>query len=139
MTEDVYLGKHYLTETSGSAIETWFVVAIIILSQLRIHVNDQSKVNNQNKLKQENWSRSVAVYSRDKSVSKMCTSGGHQCKTESIPRLSLLVHPNQTWTFPVNEIIIEVPKCSITGQTCVISSNLQFVSNNFKLAFHDMC
>ena len=50
MTEDVYLGKHYLTETSGSAIETWFVVAIIILSQLRIHVNDQSKVNNQNKL-----------------------------------------------------------------------------------------
>ena len=50
------------------------------------------------------------IFSRDGSVSKMCTSGGRQCKTVPIPGLRVLVHPNQTWTFPLNDIAIKVPK-----------------------------
>ena len=41
----------------------------------------------------------------------MCTSGGRQCKTVPIPGLRVLVHPNQTWTFPLNDIAIKVAKC----------------------------
>ena len=40
----------------------------------------------------------------------MCTSGGRQCKTVPILGLRVLVHPNQTWTFPLNDIAIKVPK-----------------------------
>ena len=40
---------------------------------------------------------------RDGSVSKICTSGGRQCKTVPIAGVSILVHPSQTWMFVLNE------------------------------------
>ena len=30
-------------------------------------------------------------------------------------RLRDLLHPNQTWTFPLNNIVIKVPKCTNNG------------------------
>ena len=42
----------------------------------------------------------------------MCISGGHQCKTIPIPGFHVSGHPKQTWTFPLNDIAIEVPKCT---------------------------
>ena len=41
---------------------------------------------------------------------KICTLGGSQCKTVPISGLPVLVHPNQTWIFPVIDITIKVPK-----------------------------
>ena len=52
----------------------------------------------------------TSLSTRDGSVPKMCTSGGRQCKTVPIPELRVLVHPNQTWTFPLNDIAIKFPK-----------------------------
>ena len=53
---------------------------------------------------------SLLQYTRDGLVSKMCTSGCRQCKTVLIPGLRVLVHPNQTWMFPLYKIAIKVPK-----------------------------
>ena len=49
---------------------------------------------------------------REGPVPKMCTLGARQCKNVPIPGLRILVHSNQTMTFPVNEITIKVPKCT---------------------------
>ena len=67
------------------------------------------------------------VFIRDGSVPKMCTSGGRQCKTVPIPGLRVLVHPNQTWLFPLNDITIKVAKNM--RKTCIISSDFLFVPN----------
>ena len=40
----------------------------------------------------------------------MCRLGGHQSQTVPIPGLCVLVHPNETWTFLVNEIAIKDPQ-----------------------------
>ena len=53
---------------------------------------------------------SLCVSSREGSVSKLCTSGGRQCTTVPIPGLRVLAHPNQTWTFPVNDILKKSPQ-----------------------------
>ena len=42
---------------------------------------------------------SIVVCTRDGSIPKMCTSGGHQCKTVLIPGLHVLVHPRQHGCF----------------------------------------
>ena len=44
------------------------------------------------------------------SVPNMCTLKGHQCKIVTIQGLRTLVHPNQTWTFRINDIIIKILK-----------------------------
>ena len=75
---------------------------------------------------------------RDGSVPKMCTSGGCQCKTVLIPGLCGLVHPNQTWTFPLFEIATNVPKCI----KYEINANNFFIflvsSQYFKFSFNFM-
>ena len=60
----------------------------------------------------ENWflENICIVLIRDGSVPKMCTSGGRQSKTAPILGLHILLHPNQTWTFPVNDIAIKISK-----------------------------
>ena len=47
---------------------------------------------------------------RDGLVSKMSRSGGHQCQLVAILELLILVHPNQAWVFPLNDIPIKVNK-----------------------------
>ena len=42
-------------------------------------------------------------FTKDGSVSKICTSGGRQCKTVPILGLRVLVQPKQTWTFPLQQ------------------------------------
>ena len=42
----------------------------------------------------------------------MCTFGGRQCQTVLILGLRILVHPNQTLAFPLNDIAIKVAKCA---------------------------
>ena len=39
---------------------------------------------------------------------------GHRevATTVPIPRFRVLVHPKQTWTFPLHHISIKVPKCT---------------------------
>ena len=59
----------------------------------------------------------------------MYSSGGHQCKSVLILGPHVLVQPSQTLTFPVNKIIIKSPNAQNTGQTCVVSSDLLFVSD----------
>ena len=56
--------------------------------------------------------RVYRVETSNGSVSKMCISGGSQCKTLPILGLRILVHPYQTWMFPLNNIAIKVPKCT---------------------------
>ena len=57
----------------------------------------------------------------------MCTSGGRKCKTIPIPRLRILVYPNQTWTFALNNIAIKSPNGQNMRETCIISSDFLFV------------
>ena len=75
----------------------------------------------------------------DGSVPKMCTSGGHQCKTVPIPGLHVLVHPNQTWTFPLNNIAIKVPKCPKYERNLNNLFRFLVCSQYFKFSFHFMC
>ena len=78
---------------------------------------------------------------RDGSVSKMRTSGGRQIKTAPILRLRTLVHPNQTWMFPLYKMALKIPKCT----KCEINSHnfFQFVVSlvcfqNLKIVFYYM-
>ena len=41
----------------------------------------------------------------------ICALRGRQCKTVPIPEFRVLVHPKQTWTFPLHNITIKVIKC----------------------------
>ena len=76
---------------------------------------------------------------RDGSVSKMCTSGGRQCKTVPIPELRVLVHPNQTWIFPLNNIAIKVPKWTKYERNLYNFFRFLVCSQYFKFSFHFMC
>ena len=40
-----------------------------------------------------------------------------------------LVYPNQTWTFPLNDIAIKVPNAQNMKETCIISSDFLFGPN----------
>ena len=79
------------------------------------------------------------VLRRDGSVSKMCTSGGRQCKTVPIPELRVLVHPNQTWIFPLNDIAIKVPKWTKYERNLYNFFRFLVCSQYFKFSFHFMC
>ena len=81
----------------------------------------------------------VWVFTRDGSVSKMCTSGGRQCKTVPIPELRVLVHPNQTWIFPLNDIAIKVPKWTKYERNLYNFFRFLVCSQYFKFSFHFMC
>ena len=79
------------------------------------------------------------VLCRDGSVSKICTSGGRQCKTVPIPGLRILVHPNQTWTFPLNDIAIKVLKRPKYEKNLYNFFRFLVCSQYFKFSFHFMC
>ena len=59
----------------------------------------------------------------------MCTSGGRQCKAIPILGLHVLVHPKQTWTFPLHDIAIKVAKGAKHEIKLIISSDFLFVPN----------
>ena len=82
---------------------------------------------------------SVPIFIRDGSVSKMCTSGGRQCKTVPILELRVLVHPNQTWIFPLNNIAIKVPKWTKYERNLYNFFRFLVCSQYFKFSFHFMC
>ena len=51
--------------------------------------------------------------------------------------LHILVHPNETWMFPINKITIKVPKCS---KYLIKACNLfRFWFQCFNFSFHYMC
>ena len=79
------------------------------------------------------------VNTRDESVQNMCTSGGRQCKTVPIQELHVLLHPKQTWTFPLNEIAIKVPKCTKYETNLCIFFKFVLCFQYFKISFCYMC
>ena len=67
--------------------------------------------------------------------------GGYQkcVHQEPIQGLRVLVSPNETWTFPVNEIRIEVLKCTKYGiKECNVFRFL-VCFQYFMFSFHYMC
>ena len=76
---------------------------------------------------------------RDGSVPKMCTSGGHQCKTAPIPGLCVLVPPSQTWTFPLNNVAIKVPNWPKYERDLYNFFRFLVCSQYFKFSFHFIC
>ena len=68
-----------------------------------------------------------------------CVDQVANAKTIPISELSILVHPKQTWMFPVNDITIKVPKC-----TKIWDKSEQFLricdfTQYFKASFDFMC
>ena len=89
-----------------------------------------------------NSSNNSILQYRDELVSKMCTSGGRQCKTVPIPGLRILVHPNQTWTFwmfPLKDIAIKVPKWAKYARNLYNFFRFLVCFQYFKFSLHYMC
>ena len=111
-----------------------------ILIIIYVVVNIFSIKNNKSLRKlRVGMNRYTGVNCRDGSVSKMCTSGGRQCKTVPIPELHVLVHPNQTWIFPLNDIAIKVPKWTKYERNLYNFFRFLVCSQYFKSFFHFMC
>ena len=81
--------------------------------------------------------RNKLLHIRDGSVWKMCTSGGHQTRTDS-GNLRFRT-PQQTWTFPLNDITIEVPKCTEYERNTHNFFRFLVCSQYFNFSFHYMC
>ena len=69
----------------------------------------------------------------------MCTLVVRQCKTIPILGLRALVHPNETWMFPLNDIAIKVPKCPKYERNLYNLFRFHVCSQYFKFSFHFMC
>ena len=104
----LYTDGYSFLELNVLKVSVFFFFRICVLPSRLVHVCNFLKKN----LSKYDWPVDCyyCVCSRYGSLSKMCRLAGCPCKTIPILGLWVLVRPNQTWTFPVNEIAMKVPK-----------------------------